>query len=181
MIDKVVAKRYAEAFLESVKSSIGMEKAAEELMSLRDTVFLNRELKSFILNMQISVKEKCDLFDKAFGANLSKETLQFVKFVFEKGRTAELMDIAVSADSLYRHAERAEGVVRSTIPLKKDVIDEIRVFLEGRLHKKVELKTEIDYGLIAGVQVIVDNMIIDGSVKKRLEELKEKLISIKVG
>jgi F0F1-type ATP synthase delta subunit len=53
--------------------------------------------------------------------------------------------------------------------------------LENKLHKKFKFYIDVDADLLGGVQVIMgDDTIIDGSVKKRLSDLKEKLRGVRV-
>ena len=52
--------------------------------------------------------------------------------------------------------------------------------LENKLHKKLHLYSDLDSDLLGGVRVTVDNIVLDGSVKKRLQDMKEKLLSVRV-
>ena len=59
----------------------------------------------------------------------------------------------------------------------KDVADKIAKALERKLGRTVELELEIDETLLGGAVVRAEDMVIDGSVKTRLEQLAEALIS----
>ena len=68
-----------------------------------------------------------------------------------------------------------EGFVYSTEPLDKNKILEISDVISQKIHKKVELKNKIDSRLIGGVKVIVHDHVFDGSIKYKLETMKEQL------
>jgi F0F1-type ATP synthase delta subunit len=62
-----------------------------------------------------------------------------------------------------------------------DLIKEIEDKLEEKLQKKFKFYIDLDADLMGGVQVIFgNNTIIDGSVRKRLADLKEKLRGVRV-
>ena len=68
-----------------------------------------------------------------------------------------------------------DGFVYSTEPLEKSRIDEISTVISEKLGQKVELKNIIDLRLIGGIKVVVHDHIFDGSIKYKLETMKEEL------
>jgi len=56
----------------------------------------------------------------------------------------------------------------------------IKKGLESKLNKKLKLVVGLDPGLLGGVQVTIGNTVIDGSVRRRLDDLKEKLETVRV-
>jgi len=180
MTDKVNAKRYAEAFLLSCEKKQGKALAVEELKLIKNAVLSNIELKAFLGSVEINHDEKLAFLDAAFGKTVRHETVQFLKFLCERKHIQDLVMIADCAEALYSAGQKSEGVIRTTVRLENTVVDTIRAYLEKKLQKEINFKIEIDPGLVSGIQVIVDNLIIDGSVRRRLEELRAKLLSIKV-
>ena len=68
-----------------------------------------------------------------------------------------------------------EGIIYSTEPLQNSKILEISRLISKKLGRQVELKNKIDSRLIGGVKVVVHDHIFDGSIKYKLETLKEQL------
>jgi len=182
MSDRAVARRYAEGFLSFAKETIGAKKGLEEIIRFGEVLSGNRELIEFFKNPEITYAEKSDFIDEIFKDSFSQETRDFVKLIAQKHRSEEALDIADESRILYyREMGIEKAVLKSAIPLAKDIVQAIKERLEAKLNKKLELETKIDPGLLGGVQATVGNMVIDGSVKRKLSELKEYLMETKVG
>lgn len=181
MKDKVIARSYAEAFLMYAGRNAGMERAVRDLAYIRKVVSAHEQLRSFLGSSEIGSLEKYSLLETVFQKEISADTRLFLWYLCKKLRVSWLIEIAEYAEHIYLHDERAEGILRSAEPLDEEMTARISDYLSNKLRKKVALKTEIDPGLIAGVQVIIENTIIDGSLRRRLDELKGKLLSIKAG
>jgi len=59
-------------------------------------------------------------------------------------------------------------------------VERIKAKLEEKLGKKMHLYLDLDPDLLGGVQIKIGNILIDGSVRRRLDELKQKLMTIQV-
>lgn len=180
MKEKIIAKRYAEAFLSFAKNKIGQLKAVEELKDLKIIIFENPDLREFLESMEIIYKEKCEVIDRVFNV-FSDETRQFVKLLLDHGRINNLIDICDYVRITYAHGEAMDALLKTSYPLDIELIQKIKNVLEHKLKRKLSFHIELDADLLGGIQVKVGNLLIDGSVKRRLEELKEKLMLVKVG
>jgi F-type H+-transporting ATPase subunit delta len=176
----ITAKRYADAFLQVCAESIGLEQAVKELAFLKEVVKANPQLEDFLAGPIIDGPEKSRFLEKIFADRLSRLTLWLLVLLCEKGRINELTAVADAGLAIYRRTQCSEGTVKTVVPLDPWAVSRIQAHLSRKLKKKIDLKVEIDPSLVGGIQVIVDNVIVDGSVKKRLDELKDKLLSIKV-
>ena len=181
MSDRAVARRYAEGFLAFAKETIGTKKGLEEVIAFGEILDKNPELFKFMENPEISYAEKSGFVDAAFKSFLSDETRGFIKLIMEKRRGGEALDIADEAKILYRREMGIEkAVIKSAKPLPQDIIRAIKDRLESKFNKKLEFEIATDPGLLGGVQATVGNVVIDGSVKRKLFELKEYLMESKV-
>jgi F-type H+-transporting ATPase subunit delta len=181
MRDKVVAKRYAEGFLVFARETIGMKKGLEEIISFGELLSKNPELMKFFKNPEISCAEKSGFVDRAFKDLLSEETRELVKLIIQKHRGEEAIDIGDEAKILYRREMGIErALIKSAKPLPEDIVQAIKNKLETKLNKKLELEIRVEPGLLGGVQATVGNIVIDGSVKRKLSELKEYFMETKV-
>jgi len=80
----------------------------------------------------------------------------------------------------YAHLGRTDAVLRTSSPLDLELIRKIRDKLEEKFQKKFKFYIDLDTNLLGGVQVIIGNRIIDGSLRRRLDELKGKLLAARV-
>ncbi|MGI8792380.1 MAG: ATP synthase F1 subunit delta, partial [Acidimicrobiales bacterium] len=101
-------------------------------------------------------------------------TKALVSFVVGAGRSRALPDIidrmvALAAES--RSEEVAE--VRSAVPLNDDQINRLAAALSKRTGKKVSVKVIVDSKILGGIVAHVGYTVIDGSIRHRLDQLKE--------
>lgn len=178
--NEILAKRYADAFLGYCQETIGYEKGLDELSGARRIFEDNPDFRGFMESMEITAGEKADVVEKVLGAAFSVELRNFLKLLLDKGRIAMFLDIAEYARIYYSHGARQDALLKTSYPLDTAVIARLKDVLESKLEKKLHLYVELDPGLLGGVSVQVGNMIIDGSVKKRLDELRQKLTVAKV-
>ncbi len=181
MSDRAVAKRYAEGFLAFAKETIGTKRGLEEIISFGEILDKNPELFKFMENPEISYAEKSVFVDAAFKPLFSDETREFIKLIMEKRRGEEALDIADEAKIFYRREMGIErAVIKSAKPLSQDIVLAIKDKLESKFNKKLEFEIAVDPGLLGGVQATVGNIVIDGSIKRKLSELREYLMESKV-
>lgn len=180
MKDRAIAKRYAEGFLAFARETIGTKRGLEEIISFGELLKKNPELLKFFKNPEISYAEKSDFVDMAFKGLLSEETRELIKLIVGKHRSEEAIDIGDEAKILYRREMGIENVIiKSAKPLPHDIVQAIKNKLEAKLNKKLELEVRIEPGLLGGVQATVGNIVIDGSVKRKLSELREYFMETK--
>jgi len=181
MNDRSVARRYAEGFLDYAKENVGAKAGLEDLMSLGKMLEADPELLKFLKNPEISYKDKAAFIDKVFEGTFSEQTREFMKLIVEKRRSDEAPNIALEAKEFYyREMGIERALIKSAKPLSPAMLESIKKKLEDKVGKKLEVEIEVDPRLIGGVQATVGNIVIDGSVRRKLSELREHLMEIKV-
>jgi len=66
---------------------------------------------------------------------------------------------------------KAEAI--SAVPLSKEQLHKVEIKLIGLLHRQLEITATVDPGLLGGLRIVVDDMVIDYSVKHRLFDMKQ--------
>lgn len=178
--EKIIAKRYAEAFLGYAREGSGFAKGLEDLLSFKALLRDVPELKRFLLSPELSSAEKAAMIDRLVTNGYSKELRDFLKLLLEKGRINKFEDIAEYARLTYAHAGEIEVVLNTTYPLDTDLIQAIKDKLAVKLNKKIKLYIKLNPDLLGGVQVVFGNKSIDGSVRHRLDEMKARLLAVRV-
>ena len=177
----MIAERiYAEGFFEYASQTIGFDKALSEILALKDTFRENPDLKSFLENPAILSREKSEMIEKIFADGFSQEARDFLKLLLKNGRIEKFHDIAEYARVKYSHGKEVDAVISASYPLDLDILESLKSVLEKKLHKKLHLYSDLDTDLLGGVKVTIDNIVLDGSVKKRLEDMREKLMAVRV-
>lgn len=180
MIGTAIAKRYAEGFLEYAKPSIGMEKAIGDLKAARNILRENPKLLQLLEGPVVTLTEKHRIVNDVFCDGFSEEIRNFLKILLAKSRLVDLNDIAEYARLKYSHGEEVDAILKITYPLDIDIMEEIKEKLEKKLDKKLHMYVKIEPELLGGVSATIGNTVIDGSMKKRIEGLKEKMLAAKV-
>lgn len=108
--------------------------------------------------------------------DLSDIMKSFLILLFDKGRIGFLREIA----SYYKDlADELKGVVKASIvsatELSSDAVEKIRLTLSKKTGKEIVLNVEQDPGLIGGVVTKIGDLVLDGSVKTQLMNLRETL------
>ena len=181
MGETVVTKRYAEGYAEYARSTIGIPRAITEIKSLRDIIRENPEFMVILLSPGLTQKEKFAFIDSICTDNFSPETAHLLKLLVEKNRAYLLGGILDYVRINYSHEEEMDAILKSAYPLDLGVVRQLKEKLEHKFGRKLHLYQDIDGELLAGVQVIIGNIAIDGSLKRRLEELREKLKTARLG
>jgi F-type H+-transporting ATPase subunit delta len=180
MQETLIAKRYAEGFLSYCRDTIGFEQGLEELRKFKHLQLENPELSHFLQSFEIGVIEKNNFIDRVLGNIFREEFVHFVKLLLEKNRIRNLEGVADYAIHAYLHAGEQEAVLKTAFMLDSAMIRGIKEGLEHKLKRKVRLYLDFDPELLGGFQLIVGNMVIDGSLKRALADMKEKLRNVKV-
>ena len=179
MKEEILAKRYGEAFLGHTQKTLGPEKAATELKELEVLLHQNPDFYQFLDNVAVGYPQKCQVVDKVL-LELSQETRAFIKFLIEKGRTKIIFEVCAYVRVNYTGGGALNSVLKTSYPLDVELVRRIKETLEAKLKKRLNLHIELDPDLSGGVQVRAGNMLFDGSVQKRLDDLRRKLMAVKV-
>ncbi len=172
MRDKLIAKRYAEAYIEFAADRIGLDVCVAEMKSLKWLLRENPDLVGFLHAPEVSRADKMRVLENVFKTSFSEETIIFIKYLMTKGRLGQLLDIADYVRVHYGHGESQAVVLRTTFPLALELVQAIKTRLEARLKSKTNLYLELDPDLLGGIQVVIGNTIIDGSVRNRINILR---------
>ena len=167
-------KRYALALYDVAEEK---GKVDEFLKDFEDIVNLfknNKECKTLISHPDISTKEKRDIFIKMFKGKIDDQLLSFLLILIDKGRIEFAEEKFKEMKKIFLKRNNALTVeVRTTIPLEQDDRDNLTNKLRNTYGKQIMLSEKIDKSLIGGVYLRVGNNVIDGTIKNKLEELKE--------
>ena len=166
--------------MDFAKETIGLKKAAEEFKALKFLMQANPEFAELLASFELSENDKFDFIDKVLGPDYSGEFCQFLKLLIEKKRIDKLHDIADYIRVAYAHLGETEAVLKTSFPLDLDLIKEIKEKLEKKFNRNFRFYIDLDGSMLGGVQVIIGNTIIDGTVVRRLSDLREKLLTVRV-
>jgi F-type H+-transporting ATPase subunit delta len=175
---ETVARRYANALADVVLKSGETETVRAELTQWQGVFDGNAELNSVFGNPAITHSDKRKVLDQLISRGKpSQTTANFLRILSDNGRIGELGAINERFAAVL---EERSGVVSAAITSARDLPEAERSAFKANLEKltgkRVEINYEIDQEIIGGVITRIGSTVYDGSVKTRLESLKEQMI-----
>jgi F-type H+-transporting ATPase subunit delta len=167
---------YAAALLQVARAEGSLENVEDELFRVARTLEANDELRSTLTDPAIPVERRQAIVEDLLAGKASPITTALVSFVVGAGRGR---DLPVIIDKLVADAaeERHEAVaeVRTAIPLTDDQQTRLAEALGRATGKRVSVKVVVDPSVLGGVVARVGDTVIDGTVRHRLEQLRETI------
>lgn len=179
-----LARPYAQAVFDLAREAGELAGWAESLDVARQ-VTADGQVAGFLGNPGLSDEQRLEfltgLFGKA-GAGLldggDKKGTNFVKLLIENGRVAVLPEIAARFEALRAEVENTvDVVVTSATALSEVQRHAIVAALTKKLGREVRLETKVDENLIGGAVIRAGDVVIDGSLRARLDGLTNALIN----
>lgn len=174
-----VASRYAEALFELADENGQTSEIYSEILDLNDVISSNKNLYDVLRSPFIVKDEKKNVASNLFADKVSKYAKNFLLVLIDSDRTTELSSIVQAYKAMLNDKLNiAEGEVRTAVPLTEEQISELETKLSAKYNKSIKLKNKIDKDILGGVLVRIGNEEIDGTVKSRLDGLKETLSQV---
>lgn len=171
------ARVYAEALFSAGEDKGKINELQEQLAEFADAVDGNRELQVFLFSPYLSSQDKKDGLARAV-TGAEPEFVNFLELLVEKGRMPDVFRIRREYEELWKKANRRLDVtVTSAIELDPSVVGKIGEEVERQTGEKVELSSEVDDGILGGIVLRVGNMVLDASIRTRLEKLRKSVAS----
>jgi ATP synthase F1 delta subunit len=169
------ARVYAEALFEVATDRGRLEEIGEGLASFADAVSGNRDLQVFFFSPHFSSTEKKEGLRRAV-SGADPELLNFLELLIEKKRMPEIFRIRREFDRLWKREQKLLDVtVTSAIELDPSVVAKIGEEIERQTGSRVELASRVDEGILGGLVLQVGNMVLDASIRNRLEKLRKSV------
>jgi F-type H+-transporting ATPase subunit delta len=171
------ARVYAEALFAAGEDKGKIDQLQEQLGQFADAVDGDRELQIFLFSPYLSSNEKVEGLKRAV-TGAEPEFTNFLELLIEKGRMPELFRIRRDFDELWKKAhQRLDVTVTSAIELDPGVVGKIGEEVERQTGEKVELTSRVDSEILGGIVLRVGNMVLDASIRTRLDKLRKSVAS----
>ena len=169
-----IARPYAEALFQ-ISLDEG-EKFGDELNFLA-TVLRDKNLNVYLSNPAVS-KDKGKKFVLSFlPKNFNQSLKNFFELLVDNSRVVFFEEILQQFHYLENeHNKKLEAKILSAFELLDNQKDSIKKRLEKKFNKKVVLSCIVDKTLIGGVTISIGDYVIDGSIKRNLEILKNSIL-----
>ena len=182
--NNTIARPYAQAAFELAHESGDLATWSEGL-GIAGELLADGQVANFLSDPSMDNDRRLEFLTGLFGkakatvlAGKDKRGTNFLKLLLEYGRIAVIPEISEHFERLKANVENTVDVtVTSATALSAGQQKEIAKALEKRLGRDINLETEIDASLIGGAVITAGDIVIDGSMRARLDSLTNALIN----
>jgi F-type H+-transporting ATPase subunit delta len=171
-----IAQRYAKALHEAALNANQTDEVFADTQSLLGLRSEDRSFERFIESPQVLTEDKVRIIKQTLEGRVSKLVVDLLLLLVEKKRFMFIEEIMEAYRYLY---EKEKGIVEvrtiTAIPLEDALKDELIRKLEAQTKKTIRIKPEVDPDIIGGMILVMEDNIIDGSIRFKLEQLKRRL------
>ncbi len=172
MDDRTVG--YANGILELARAEGQLERVESEMFAIGQALDTSADLRSALTDPQLPLERKQAIIDELLGERASTLTVGLVQFVVGQGRAPELPAIAKRlVEQAAASRSKAVAEVRSAVPLDADTVARLAAALGRATGKNVEVKVIVDESVVGGIVARVGDTVIDGSLARRIDALRQ--------
>ncbi len=171
-----VAYRYARSLMELARDKGQLDAMQADMKLVGSTCAENRELVVLLKSPVVKADAKDRILQAIFGEKVGGITRQYLTILVRKGREALLPDVAEAFGELFKVDQNiVTAVAHSAVPLDADSRAKV-LALAKKQHpgKTIDLKEKVDPSLIGGVSIRIGDEQYDGTVKRRLADLRRE-------
>lgn len=165
---------YADAAYVIAAAENNIAEVEDELFRLGRTLLTNDELRGTLSDAHLPVERRAQIVEDLLDGKATRTTVSFASMLVSSGRIGDLPAIA---DELARRSAAAKGQtvaeVRSAVALTDAQIAELAQALKARTNIDVTVRNVVDPTVMGGIVTQIGDSVIDGSVRTRLNQLRE--------
>jgi F-type H+-transporting ATPase subunit delta len=170
-----IAEVYARALFEAAKEDGVLDRVHEELGQFADALDEDRNLQVFLFSPYFSSEEKKQGVRRIV-TDADERLLNFLELLAERHRMPVLFRIRRLFDDLWADENKLLPVtVTSATELDQGLVDDIGKRIQEQTGRQVELSSNVDPDVLGGLRVRVGNLVLDATVRNRLEQLRKQV------
>lgn len=170
-----IAEVYAHALFEVAGEHDALDRVHDELGEMADALAENRDLQVFFFSPYFSSQEKKDGIAKIV-SGADERFVNFLELLAERHRLPVLMRIRRRFDQLWAEERKLLPVsLTSAVELDEGLVKDVGKRIEEQTGRQVELSSKVDPDVLGGLVLRVGNMVLDASVRSRLERLRKQV------
>ncbi|MGA9119316.1 MAG: ATP synthase F1 subunit delta [Bacteroidota bacterium] len=169
------AHRYAHALMEVAEEQNSVDRIADDMAMIGRSLAASRELQVFLGSPVVPEVKKMSALKELFSAKVNALTAMFLELLVRKGREVHLQEIV---EQFLVLRDEVRGIMRvdvtSVVPLDKKQEELLTAELGRRTGKTVKFRLHSDPALMGGLLVRIGDTVLDASVRRQLERLRER-------
>lgn len=174
MEDRVAG--YANGVFELARAEGQLDRVEDELFTIAQAMESSTELRSALTDPKLPLERKQAIVDDLVGGRASSLTVGLVHFIVGQGRASDLPAIAREVvETAAAARDRAVAEIRSAVPMDDATVERLAQALGRATGKSVEPKVIVDPSVIGGLVARVGDVVIDGSIARKVESLRQAI------
>jgi F-type H+-transporting ATPase subunit delta len=170
-----IVRVYADALFEAAQDNDKLDEIHDQLGEFTDVLAGNRDLQVFFFSPYFSSAEKREGIAKSVSGAV-EELINFLELLAEKHRMPAIFRIRRRFDELWANAKRRlEVTLTSAVELDRGVVEKVGEEVERQTDRKIDLSSEVDPEILGGLVLRVGNMVLDASLRSKLERLRKEV------
>lgn len=178
MRDTTIARNYAEALLALARKADDLPAWGRMIDDVASAMERDERLRRFLEAPQISADQKNAVLSKAFEDRAPRLFLRYLQRLVKNRRQMLIPDIANEYRDL---VDEVEGRVHAQVTLAKPIDDEQRAAIARQLTQTfgqpVVPQVRVNANILGGIIVRVGDRVMDGSVRRRLGILRNRMLT----
>ena len=171
----VIAHPYAQALFNIAKQQKS-EKLWLETLSELQQITINQDFASILNNPKVDDLEIMSIIKTALKKNASQEVMNFIQVLVENKRILVLDEIyQIFRELVLEDQQRGDAIIESAYAMSQAEKQDFEQLLSKKFGKLITASVVVNPDLLAGVKVTINDKVIDGSVKGRLNDLATQL------
>ncbi|MDP9233408.1 MAG: ATP synthase F1 subunit delta [Actinomycetota bacterium] len=171
-----LTKGYAEALFRVLQAEGELDKVEDELFRFGKLLESNYDLKQALSDQALPPEQRAKVLDALLSDKVTPHTLGLLQFIVNQGHARQLPEILADLSDIAAEARNsAVAEVRTAVPLDEDQRKQLAAALSKATGKRIELKALVDKSVLGGVYAKIGDTVIDGTVRRRLQQLKEQV------
>ncbi len=177
MIYGSISRRYAKALFDLGVEKNMLAQFVRQIEAFYELWSGSEELQKALTNLAVPGKAKRAIVEKlALRISAGDFVKRFLLLLTKRGRIETIQLITLTLKSM---ADRKEGIVRgevaSAFPLDPSSFSYVQTNLEKKTGKKIILTKRVDPELIGGIVIKIEDLVIDGSIRRYFEDIRKRI------
>lgn len=170
-----IAEVYSRSLFDVAQEQGDLDRVHDELGEFADTLNDSGDLRVFFFSPYFSSQEKKEGIGRMIeGAD--ENFVRFLELLAERHRLPVVFRIRRDFDDLWRKQNKLLPVtVTSAVELEPELVEGIGKRIEEQTGQSVELSSRVDPDVLGGLKLQVGNMVLDASVRNRLNQLRKQV------
>ena len=177
MRDPTIARNYAQALVSLAGKAKDLTGWGGMISDVADAIARDERLRLFLESPRVAVAQKNEVIAKAFQDRMPRLFVRFLQSVIRHRRQALIPQIAIEYQTL---VDEVEGRVHANVTVSREPDSKLEKTVSERLSKvlgkSVVPHFTVDETILGGTIVRVGDTVMDGSVRRRLERLRRRMI-----